>query len=148
LNVVPLTLPALRERKDNIPVLVRAFIDEFCCLHKREAKNVADRTLDLMLHHSWPGNVRELRNVVERMVLLAHSQTLEPRDLPASIQRKEDRRPQIAFPLDTPLQEIEKAVIRNVFSRITRNRRVAAQILGISLRALHYKIRRFNLDQD
>jgi len=83
LNVVPIALPALRERKDDIPVLINAFLKEFCALHQKEVKRISDRALDRMLQYSWPGNVRELRNVVERMVLLSASETLETRDLPA-----------------------------------------------------------------
>jgi DNA-binding NtrC family response regulator len=148
LNVVPILMPALRERKEDIPVLIQAFLEEFCQLHQKEPKKIADPTLDLMLHYPWPGNVRELRNVVERMVLLSRTDTLEPRDLPNPINRESDSRPMISVPLDQPLEEIEKTVIQNVFSRITSNRRKAAQMMGISLRALHYKIRRFRLDQD
>jgi DNA-binding NtrC family response regulator len=147
LNVVPIAMPALRDRKEDIPVLVQAALEEFCRLHQKEPKKVADRTMELMLHHTWPGNVRELRNVAERMVLLSHTDTLEPRDLPSSIQRDHNSRPEITIPLDQPLEQIEKTVISNVFSQVTRNRRLAAQTLGISLRALHYKIRRFQLDR-
>jgi DNA-binding NtrC family response regulator len=147
LNVVPIVLPALRERKEDIPILVNAFLGEFCRLHQKELKKISDRTMDLMIQYAWPGNVRELRNVVERMVLLSHNETLEPRDLPGSINHGQDSRPQITIPLDQPLEDMEKAVISNVFSRITHNRRKAAQMLGISLRTLHYKIRRFQLNQ-
>jgi DNA-binding NtrC family response regulator len=147
LNVVPIVLPALRERKEDIPILVTAFLEEFCRLHQKELKTISDRTMDSMIQYAWPGNVRELRNVVERMVLLSRHETLEPRDLPGSIDQGQDSRPQITIPLDQPLEDVEKAVISNVFSRITHNRRKAAQLLGISLRALHYKIRRFQLDQ-
>jgi DNA-binding NtrC family response regulator len=146
LNVVPIVLPALRERKEDIPILVNAFLEEFCRLHKKEPKKVSDRALDLMLQYPWPGNVRELRNVAERMVLLSPNETLEPRDLPASISHSQDSRPEISIPLDQPLEDMEKAVISSVFSRITRNRRKAAEILGISLRTLHYKIHKFHLD--
>jgi two-component system response regulator AtoC len=147
LNVVPIAMPALRDRKEDIPVLVQAFLEEFCRLHQKPLKKVADHTMELMLHFAWPGNVRELRNVVERMVLLARTDTLEPRDLPGSFRRDQDSRPEITIHLDQPLEEIEKTVISHVFARITRNRRKAAEMLGISLRALHYKIRRFDLDQ-
>jgi DNA-binding NtrC family response regulator len=146
LNVVPIVLPALRERQEDIPILVNAFLEEFCGIHKKELKRVSDRAMDLMLHYSWPGNVRELRNVAERMVLLSCNETLEPRDLPTPINRDQDSRPQISIPLDQPLEDMEKTIISNVFSRITHNRRKAAEMLGISLRALHYKIRRFHLD--
>jgi DNA-binding NtrC family response regulator len=148
LNVVPITMPALRERKEDIPILIQAFLEEFCRLHQKELKKIADRTMDLMLHYAWPGNVREMRNVVERMVLLSRTDTLEPRDLPSSIHREQDNRPTITMPIDQPLEEIEKTVIQNVFSRVTHNRRKAAQLLGISLRALHYKIRRYQLDEE
>jgi len=148
INVVPIEMPALRNRKEDIPVLVQAFLEEFCRLHQKELKKVSDQTMDLMLHYPWPGNVRELRNVVERMVLLSRNDSLEPRDLPDSIHHNRDDRPAITIPLDQSLEEIEKTVISNVFARITHNRRKAAQMLGISLRALHYKIRRFQLDQE
>jgi two-component system response regulator AtoC len=148
LNVVPIEMPALRDRKEDIPLLVQAFLEEFCRLHQKESKTVADHTMDLMLHYPWPGNVRELRNVVERMVLLSRNDSLVPKDLPDSIHHNRDDRPAITIPLDQPLEEIEKTVISNVFSRITHNRRKAAQMLGISLRALHYKIRRYQLDQE
>jgi two-component system, NtrC family, response regulator AtoC len=146
LNVVPIVLPALRERKEDIPVLVNAFLEEFSKLHKKEPKKISDRALDLMLQYPWPGNVRELRNVAERMVLLSPNETLEPRDLPASIGHSQDSRQEISIPLNQPLEDMEKAVISSVFSRITRNRRKAADILGISLRTLHYKIHKFHLD--
>jgi two-component system response regulator AtoC len=146
LNVVPIVLPALRERKEDIPILVNAFLEEFSKLHKKEPKKISDRALDLMLQYPWPGNVRELRNVAERMVLLSPNDTLEPRDLPASIGHSQDSRQEISIPLNQPLEEMEKAVISSVFSRITRNRRKAADILGISLRTLHYKIHKFHLD--
>jgi DNA-binding NtrC family response regulator len=146
LNVVPIVLPALRERKEDIPVLVNAFLEEFCKLHKKEPKKISDRALDLMLQYPWPGNVRELRNVAERMVLLSPNETLEPRDLPASIGHSQGSRHEISIPLNQPLEDMEKAVISSVFSRITRNRRKAADILGISLRTLHYKIHKFHLD--
>jgi DNA-binding NtrC family response regulator len=148
LNVVPISMPPLRDRKEDIPLLAQAFLEEFCRLHSKELKKIAESTLDLMLRYPWPGNVRELRNVVERMVLLARTETIEPRDLPDSCHTGPDTRPEITIPLDQPLEQIEKTVISNVFARITRNRRKAAQTLGISLRALHYKIRRFQLDQE
>jgi DNA-binding NtrC family response regulator len=147
LNVVPIVMPALRERKEDIPLLVQAFLEEFCRLHHKELKKISNATMELMLAYSWPGNVRELRNVVERMVLLARADTIEPRDLPAAIHHDAGGHPEITIPIDQPLEDLEKTVIQNVFSRITRNRRLAAQILGISLRALHYKIRRFKLDR-
>jgi DNA-binding NtrC family response regulator len=148
LNVVPIVMPALRERKEDIPVLVQAFVEEFCRLHQKEHKTIADRAMDLMLTYGWPGNVRELRNVVERMVLLSRSDTLDVGDLPEAIRRSQERHPEIVIPLNQKLVEIERTVITNVLARITGNRRKAARHLGISLRSLHYKIRRYKLENE
>jgi len=84
---------------------------------------------------------------VERLVLLSRKDIIEPSDLPAGI-RGENEQPEITIPLTQPLREVEKTVIRNVLARVTRNRTAAARILGISLRALHYKIKRFGLQEE
>ena len=147
LNVVPISMPTLRDRKEDIPVLVQAFLEEFCRLHQKEPKQISDQTMEFMLHYSWPGNVRELRNVVERMVVLARGGLIEPRDLPAAIRRNTDECPEITIALGQPLETVERTVIGNVLDRVTSNRRQAAEMLGISLRTLHYKIRRYKLDE-
>jgi DNA-binding NtrC family response regulator len=148
LNVVPLIMPPLRERKEDIPIILESFLLEFCSIHRKERKSISEAALDLLVRYPWPGNIRELRNLTERMVLLASSNVIEPRDLPAHIRRTEDTQPEITIPLTQPLREMEKAVISNVLSRVTRNRTIAARTLGISLRALHYKIKRFGLDSE
>ncbi len=148
LNVVPLIMPPLRERKEDIPLILESFLLEFCSIHRKERKSISAAALDLLVRYPWPGNIRELRNLTERMVLLAGGSVIEPRDLPAYIRRTEDIPPEITIPLSQPLREMEKAVISNLLSRVTRNRTVAARMLGISLRALHYKIKRFGLDAE
>jgi DNA-binding NtrC family response regulator len=148
LNVVPISLPPLRERKEDIPLLLESFLQEFRNIHRKETKSVAERTLELLVQYSWPGNIRELRNVVERLVLLSRKDVIEPRDLPVNIRSVEDNQPEITIPLTQPLREVEKTVIGGVLSRVTSNRTMAARILGISLRALHYKIKRFGLEEE
>jgi len=148
MNVVPLIMPPLRERKEDIPIILESFLLEFCSIHRKESKSISEPALDLLVRYSWPGNIRELRNLTERMVLLVSHDVIEPRDLPAHIRRSEDNQPEITIPLTQPLREMEKAVISNVLSRVTRNRTVAARMLGISLRALHYKIKRFGLESE
>jgi len=147
LNVVPISMPPLRERKEDIPLLLESFLQEFCSIHRKPRKRLSEGTLELLVRYSWPGNIRELRNLVERLVLLSRKDIIEPRDLPAGI-RGENEQPEITIPLTQPLQEVEKTVIRNVLARVTRNRTAAARILGISLRALHYKIKRFGLQEE
>lgn len=147
LNVVPISMPALRERKEDIALLLQSFLREFCDIYQKPPKSVSERALELLIQYSWPGNIRELRNLVERLVLLSRNETIEPADLPSQIrQAAGDDHPEITIRLDQPLREVEKMVISHVLSRVTHNRTVAARILRISLRALHYKIKRFGLD--
>jgi DNA-binding NtrC family response regulator len=146
LNVVPISMPALRERKDDIPLLAESFLQECCRIHQKEAKIISNRAMELLIQYSWPGNIRELRNLVERLVLLVKSDVIEPRDLPPAVRRTEDAPAEVMIRLDQSLPEVEKTVIGNVLARVTSNRTTAARILGISLRALHYKIKRYNLD--
>jgi DNA-binding NtrC family response regulator len=110
---------------------------------------LSERTLELLSQYAWPGNIRELRNLVERLVLLSRADRIEPMDLPEQIRRAAgDNHPEITLPLDQPLKEAEKQIISSVLSRVTHNRTLAARILGISLRALHYKIKRFGLSSN
>jgi DNA-binding NtrC family response regulator len=146
LNVVPISMPALRERKDDIPLLAESFLQECCRIHQKEAKIISHGAMELLTQYPWPGNIRELRNLVERLVLLVKSEVIEPRDLPPAVRRTEDAPAEVMIRLDQSLPEVEKTVIGNVLARVTSNRTTAARILGISLRALHYKIKRYNLD--
>ncbi len=143
LNVVPIPMPPLRERREDIPLLIESFLREFCTLHKKDLKKIDGSALDALLSHSWPGNVRELRNLVERLVLLSKSDTVQPQDLPAAIRGTPSHSPGITVQLDQPMSEIEKEVIQGVLEKVTANRRKAAELLGISLRALQYKIKKY-----
>jgi DNA-binding NtrC family response regulator len=145
LNVVPIDMPALRERREDIPLLLESFLLEFSRIHQRGPKTVSEQSQELLVQYPWPGNIRELRNLTERLVLLARGEIIEPRDLPANIRQSEDSQPEIKILLRQPLREIEKAVISNVLAQVTSNRTLASRILGISLRALHYKIKRYGL---
>lgn len=147
LNVVPIAMPPLRERKEDIPLLLDSFLREFCSIYQKVPKTFSDQALAVLVQYAWPGNIRELRNLVERLVLLSRADLIGPADLPQQIRQADgEDHPEVMIPLDRPLREAEKTIISNVLSRITNNRTLAARILGISLRALHYKIKRFGLD--
>jgi DNA-binding NtrC family response regulator len=148
LNVVPIAMPPLRERGEDISLLLESFLQEFCRIHQREPKTVSEPALTLLQQYPWPGNIRELRNLTERLVVLARHSIIKPEDLPAHMRQKENSRPEITIRLGEPLSEVERNVIGNVLSRVTRNRTLAARLLGISLRALHYKIKRYGLDNE
>jgi DNA-binding NtrC family response regulator len=92
LNVLSVYLPPLRERRDDIPLLVRRFVTEFCALHDREFHGISGEALELLVAYNWPGNVRELRNLVESMVVLAHGREIVADDIPRAIREGGGRR--------------------------------------------------------
>ena len=148
LNVVSLHIPPLRDRREDIPLLIRAFIDEFDAKYDKRIRSVDEPTLQAMLTHPWPGNVRELRNSLERAVIVCETELIGLGDLPASPGRldgdaKDDDRESISFPLGTKMDDIEKAVILRTLEFHANNKTQAAQTLGISLKTLHNKLRRY-----
>lgn len=145
LNVVPIRLPALRERADDIPLLVERFLAEFPSQHHREPKEVSREAMRLLRLYAWPGNIRQLRNLMERLVVTVKDAILRPEHLPEEIQAsKEDARTMLVT-LGTSLEKIEREVIRRTLAEITNHREKAAKLLGISLRALQYKIKEYDI---
>ncbi len=145
LNVVPIKLPPLRERGDDIPLLVETFLPEFCAQHRRAPKEVSREAMRLLRLYAWPGNIRQLRNLLERLVVTVREDMLQPQHLPEEIQAsKEDIRTMVVT-LGSPLEEIEKEVIRRTLSEVTNHREKVAKLLGISLRSLQYKIKEYGI---
>ncbi len=147
LNVFPITLPPLRDRKADLPLLVQAFIVEF---NARNGKTVAAANPEAMRvldAHDWPGNVRELRNVIERATILADGQFIEPKHLPAELVRKADQAstPALSLSPGTTVEEAERRLIELTLEHTRDNRTRAAELLGISLKTLHNKLNRFKL---
>jgi two-component system response regulator AtoC len=145
LNVVPLRVPPLRERKEDIAALGEAFLHEFSAAYGLPRKRLSRETLEHLLAHSWPGNVRELRNLMERLTVTLHDTVVESGDLPEPYRLTEAPRPMVQVPLGTPLEAAEALIIRRTLTEITPHRERAAHILGISPRALHYKLNRYGL---
>jgi len=141
LNTIHLELPPIRERPEDIPALAERFARHFCQRHRRPQKRLASALLRHLQGLPWPGNVRELRNAVERMVLLAPERTLEPAHLPEHLRRPAPAPPGNCLPPDLSLAELEAEWIRRSLLRHAGNRTEAARQLGISRRALHYKLR-------
>ena len=148
LNVVPIFMPPLRERKEDIPLFLESFLTEFCKVHGKKMKMLSEKARQMLGQYPWPGNIRELRNTMERLVLLSRSEIIDPNDLPSQISETEDYQPEITLRLNQPLEEIEKKVISGILSQVTKNRTLAAKMMRISLRALHYKIKRYGLDAE
>jgi len=147
LNTIHLELPPIRERPEDIPALAERFARHFCQRHRRPQKRLASALLRHLQGLPWPGNVRELRNAVERMVLLAPERTLEPAHLPEHLGRPAPAPPGNCLPPDLSLAELEAEWIRRSLLRHAGNRTEAARQLGISRRALHYKLRALKDEQ-
>ena len=146
INVVPIRLPQLKDRKEDIPLLVETIMDELCTIHQKDRKQFTPEAMRTILDYAWPGNVRELKNTVERIVVTCPETRVGPERLPAAIRSTEPVQKDLAIPLKSSIAEVERLLIENTLVHVTSNRKEAARILGISVRALHYKIKKYSLD--
>jgi DNA-binding NtrC family response regulator len=147
LAVVPITLPPLRERTEDIALLATVFLREFCARYERPEKAFSAPALQALREYGWPGNVRELRNLVERLVVTVPDRVIRPAHLPSTILTGERPERSLTIPLGIPLHVVEEQVIRRTLGAVTSNRERAAKILGISPRALHYKLRQYGIEK-
>ena len=145
LNVVPIRLPPLRERGDDIPLLADRFMDEFSAQHQREPKEISRQAMQLLRQYAWPGNIRQLRNLIERLVVTVKDPLIEPGHLPEEIQASREGARTMVVTLGSPLKDIERETIRRTLTEVTNHRERAAKLLGISLRALQYKIKDYGI---
>jgi two-component system NtrC family response regulator len=158
LNVVPLRVPPLRERRDDVPLLARHFLSWAEQRHAREPKQVAGAAMRALCDYSWPGNVRQLRNLMERLAVTVDGPIVHLEDLPNEM-RVTRRMPSVDYwpgnirelpradvpTLDAAVQETEKATILAALDQCNHHRERTAQVLGISIRTLHYKMNRYSL---
>ena len=143
LNVVPIKLPALRERRDDIPLLVCHFIGLFSEQNERPVKAIDPKAMDLICRYDWPGNVRELQNVVENMIITSQGEQLNLKDLPDRVRPKLPEA--TGFPVGITMKELEEQAIRKTLEQVGGNRKRAAEVLGIGLRTLHRKLREYGM---
>ncbi|MGO8766600.1 MAG: sigma-54-dependent transcriptional regulator [Limisphaerales bacterium] len=145
LNIVPVVMPPLRERADDIPLLIERFFERFTAKHKRGRKRMSPEAMQLCQRFPWPGNVRQLRNAVEGMVITSRATVVDVPALPDFL--KEFDRNLMTFMVrpGTPLTEVEKLLIRQTLTHVTGNRAEAAKALGISRRSLQYKLKQYDL---
>jgi DNA-binding NtrC family response regulator len=149
LNVIPLRLPSLRQRAEDIPELVQFFFERSCNKHDRKNLTLPERILDRFSAHRWPGNIRELQNTVERIVVLAHGSEIRLSDLPPFLQS--DPVPLEVIQLNLPpkgisLGGIEKEVLLRALQKCNWNQSRAARYLALSRKTLIYRMRKYNLD--
>ena len=147
LAVVPIHLPSLRERREDVPLLADSFLREFAQMNRKRVKKMTRETLELLMHYSWPGNIRELRNVIERMTVTVDAASIRPEHLPSELVSADGSGGEVHVPLGTSLRKVEEMMIRKTLEEVTDHRQKAARILGISPRALHYKIARYGVSR-
>jgi Transcriptional regulator containing PAS, AAA-type ATPase, and DNA-binding domains len=145
LQIVPISLPPLRERTEDIPLLVDAFLDHFSKKHRRPRPRLSPEALELCQGFPWPGNVRQLRNIIERLVVTRRTDPIAPDDLPAFIRHHDRTAPSFPVHVGMTLADVEKLLISRTLAQLTSNRTEAARLLGISRRALQYKLKRYGL---
>ncbi len=142
LNVIAVTAPPLRTRREDISLLVDHFLGVYCAKNNRPRLEAPREVLAVLTDYSWPGNVRELENVIERAVVLCRSDKLTVDDLPDVVREGgESAEPStITFSVGTPLDEVERRLIRETLRHARGDKSVAAQLLGISTRTIYRKL--------
>jgi len=145
LQIVPIVMPPLRERAEDIPLLIERFFEQFAAKHKRRRKRLSSDALLLCQRFPWPGNVRQLRNVVERLVITCREVEVLVSHLPDFLRDYDRSSTTFTVRPGTPLAEVEKMLIRQTLTHVTSNREEAARALGISRRALQYKLKQYGL---
>ena len=142
LNVIAITAPPLRARREDVPLLVDHFLGVYCAKNGRARLGVTKPALQRLAEYSWPGNVRELENVIERAVVLCRREQLDLEDLPEAIVQGEGGGPQgqMTFAVGTSLDEIELVAIRETLKQARGDKALAAQLLGISIRTIYRKL--------
>jgi DNA-binding NtrC family response regulator len=149
LNVVPIRIPPLRERPGDILLLIDHFLKKLCQQNGTPIPEIAAELIEYLRTYDWPGNVRQLRNCIESMVVLARSQTLTMGDLPTTVRDTSVlQRSDITFPANKTLAEMEKMVVVDRLDRHNGNRSHAARSLGISLRTLQRKLKKWGLQTE
>ena len=141
LNVISVTAPPLRARREDIPLLVDHFLGLYCAKNGKARLVPTRGAMDRLLDYAWPGNVRELENVIERAVVLSRGDSLSETDLPDAIAKAApDAKSSLAFEIGTTLDELELRVIRETLRHTKGDKGLAAQLLGISTRTIYRKL--------
>ena len=151
LNVIPIFMPALRERKEDLPLLVHYFLEKANRENSKQIKRVSDEAWEYVMNYSWPGNVREVENAIERAVIMCQSDVIGrehfPIDLQANIKPSDELSNQVEViqKLPVAIENLEKRLLSRALEKTGGNKRKAARLLGVTERVLGYKVKQLGL---
>jgi two-component system response regulator PilR (NtrC family) len=152
LNVIQIALPPLRERADDIPLLVQHFVEKYAAELGKPVRGFSDEALSRLLDHAFPGNVRELENLVERAVALSQSEVIGPESLPQAVLEPPARAGGARLPLegsnlDSLVNEFERGLLQEALRQTRGVKKRAAQLLGISFRSFRYRLEKLGMEE-
>ncbi len=145
LNVIPIQLPSLKERTEDIPLLARHFVERYSKENNRTGISLSRQALQILMNYHWPGNVRELENVIERSVILCQGSEITPADLPPQLIEESSEEASDKDLAHLSLKEVEKAHIKRVLESVGGHKMKAAEILQIDRRTIYRKLQSYGL---
>lgn len=147
LNVVNIHVPPLRERKDDLPLLIAAFFKEFTVENGKAIDGIDEKARSILYAYSWPGNIRELRNCIESAVVMAKGPVISEGDLPPALRNRTDEG-WIRISLGSTLEEAERLIIRDTLLSVKGNKSRAAEVLAIGRKTLHRKLAEYHMEEE
>jgi DNA-binding NtrC family response regulator len=152
LNVFHIHLPPLRDHREDIPLLAEHILKDVNAKHGKNVKGVGAEVLDIFMSHTWPGNIRELRNVLERAAIMSEKDLISRSSLPGEFGKLSQKNPSdlssIKFPIGTTVDAMERELILQTLQATGNNKTRAAELLGVSLKTLHNKLKEYGRPQD
>lgn len=151
LNVIPVYIPPLRDRKEDIPLITNHFIEKYAKEFGKEIRTISSYAMELLMNYSFPGNIRELENIIERGVAMESSNIILPENLvletgvPGGMQKYHVEIPDKGLPLNQELEKIEKMIIEKALEKTKGSKTKAAQLLGLTFDSLRYRIEKLNI---
>jgi DNA-binding NtrC family response regulator len=147
LNVVKIEIPPLRERLEDIPLLVQVFLDEFAHENNKRGIALTSTAVAALQQYGWPGNVRQLRNAIEGLVVLSTGKAIGLKNLPEEIRASAASRPDVQVAVGTTLAEMERRLILATLEQTEGNRAAAARMLGLGRKTLYRKLRQYGVER-
>ncbi|MBD3288230.1 AAA domain-containing protein [candidate division KSB1 bacterium] len=146
LDVFRIDLPPLHERREDISLLSNEFLSKFSQAYKKVNMKLSPECIHIFQRYDWPGNIRELKNVIQRAAIICECDEILPEHLPPKFRKSKKERPTVEFEIGTPLDKVEREMIIRALTLANDNRTRAAELLGISRRAIYNKLKKHNID--